>query len=309
MSKILVTPRSFGKTYPEAFAELEAAGHIVVRNTGGSIFTKEQMLEQVRDVEGIIVGVDPLDSDVIAAAPALKAIAKYGTGTDNIDLACARERGIAVSTTAGANAMAVADYTFALILACCRRVVSIDKQCHTRDWRKVVTQDVHGKTLGIIGLGAIGKAVARRASGFDMRVLAYRRKWDEDYAKANNIEFASPAEIFRTADIITLHLPLNDATRNIVDAEAIASMKDGAVLVNTARGGLIDEAALVTALRSGKLYAAGLDAFSEEPPSCSELYELDNLIMGSHCAASSIGASSEMTKMAARNIIRDLQGA
>ncbi len=307
MEKILVTPRSFAKTSDKPKELLAEAGYTLVANPYGTILTKEQMIENIADAVGVIIGVDPLDKDVLAAAKNLRAIAKYGVGTDNIDLDYAKQRGIPVSITRGANSNAVADYAFALIMACARRLTVINDMCHEKNWKKVVVGDVYGKTVGILGLGAIGKGVAKRAQGFDMDVLAYDIYWDDAYAKANNIRKATPEEIYKECDFISLHMPLTDDTKNMIDAEALASMKKGAILVNTARGGLIDEPALIEALKSGALGGAGIDAFNEEPPANEELYKLEDLIMGSHCAASTTGASEMMSLMAAQNLLADLK--
>ncbi|MDD3164415.1 MAG: phosphoglycerate dehydrogenase [Oscillospiraceae bacterium] len=307
MKKVLVTPRSFAKTDDAPVRLLQEAGYTIVRNPAGKIMTKEEMQTCIADVDGVIIGVDPLDADVLACAKNLRAIAKYGVGTDNIDKNYAASHHIPVSITAGANSNAVADYAFALMMGCARRVVKIDAMCHEKQWTKVMGADVYGKTVGIFGLGAIGKGVAKRAAGFDMQVLAYDVFWDDAYAAAHGITRATPAEIFRQADFISLHLPLTDETRGIIGAAELATMKPNVVLVNTARGGLIDEPALIAALQQGRIWGAGIDVFEQEPPANPELYTLDNLIMGSHCAASTNGASETMSMMAAQNLLRDLQ--
>ena len=309
MQKVLITPRSFGKYSGEFLDMLRKAGYTPVVNQGGQIFTKEQLKEQIAGCVGVIVGVDPLDAEVLACAPDLRAVSKYGVGTDNIDLAYCKDHGIPVTITQGANSNAVADYAFTLLCCCARRVTQIDRQCHERDWRKVMGLDICGKTIGILGLGAIGRGVARRAAGFSMQVKAYDVFWDASYAQANNIAYAQPQEIFSTCDFISLHLPLTEETRNIINDAAFAQMKPECVLINTARGGLIDEAALIRALRDHRIAAAGIDVFREEPPADPELYKLDNLIMGSHCAASTVGASNMMSQMATENLLRSLQAA
>ena len=305
MNKILITPRSYGKTDMSVLEKLKAAGFEPVMNPYGQILTKEQMIKEIADCVGVILGVDPMDKDVIDAAPQLKAIAKYGVGTDNIDLKYAQEKGIKVSITRAANANAVADMAFALICACARRLTFINDKCHAKDWTKTMGLDIYGKTIGIMGLGAIGKGVAKRASGFDMKVLAYDVFKDEAFAKANNVTFVEPEEIFKTCDFISLHLPLTEETAKIVNADTLAMMKQNAVLVNTARGGLIDDEALIEALQSRKIAGAGLDVFNEEPPADERWYQLDNIIMGSHAAASTNGASETMSRMATENVIRD----
>jgi D-3-phosphoglycerate dehydrogenase len=304
--KVLTTPRSYGKDHPEFFEMLAKAGIEVVRNDTGSILDKAAMRSLIAECDGVIVGVDPMDADVIAAAPKLKAIAKYGVGVDNIDMDAAKARGINVSRTVGANSVAVADYAMALILAVSRKTTVIDDHCRSNDWKKITTRDVTGSTIGILGLGAIGKNVAKRAQGFDMKVLAYDPFWDEAYAAAHQITRATREEIFRQADIISLHLPLMDETRNCIGRKELAMMKEHAILINTARGGLIDETALLDALESGHLYGAGVDAFAQEPPTDPRWFRLENVVLGSHCAASTQGASEMMGRMATENIIRDL---
>ena len=304
--KILTTPRSYGRNMPELFEQLEAAGYEVVRNSTGGILEKEQMKALIADCSGIIVGVDPLDAEVLSCAPRLRAIAKYGVGVDNIDLDYCKAHGIKVSRTVGANSEAVADYAMTLIMAVARKAVMIDRKCRGRDWSKISTRDVSGATLGLFGLGAIGKHVAKRAQGFGMKVLAFDPYWPEEYARENNIIRADAETIFREADFISLHLPLMESTRNFVGEKEIAMMKRDAVIINTARGGLIDEAALLRALREGRIYGAGIDAFAQEPPEDPAWFELDNVVIGSHCAASTTGATQNMGRMATQNILRDL---
>jgi len=240
------------------------------------------------------------------AAPHLKAVAKYGVGTDNIDLEECKRRGIKVSITVGANANAVADYAFALMLAVARKIVPIDAQCRKGDWGKTSSVDVYGKTLGLIGLGAIGKGVAQRAKGFNMHVLAYDVFWDDAYAASAGVERADLERIYKECDFISLHVPLTDATRNMIGEKELALMKPECILINTARGGILDEDALLSALQSNRIYGAGLDAFAEEPPKNPAWFALDNVVIGSHCAASTTGATEAMGRMAAANLIRDL---
>lgn len=304
--KVLTTPRSYGKTDPAVFDILKKAGIEVVKNDTGGILDKAGMIALLADCDGVIVGVDPMDAEVIASAPKLKAIAKYGVGVDNIDMDAAKARGIAVSRTVGANSEAVADYAMALIMAVGRKTVTIDAHCRQGDWKKITTRDVSHATIGILGFGAIGRHVAKRAQGFDMTVLAHDPFWDEDYAKAHNITRATPEEIYAQCDIISLHLPLLPETKNMIGAAQLSAMKPDTILVNTARGGIIDESALLDALEQGKIYGAGIDAFSQEPPTDPRWTTLENVVLGSHCAASTAGAALNMGRMATENIIRDL---
>lgn len=304
--QVLVTPRSFGKENPDLFTRLERSGLTVIRNTTGSVLDKKAMMELLAPCEGVIAGIDPLDREVIMAAPRLRAISKYGVGLDNIDLMECERRGIKVSRTTGANSEAVADYAFTLMLGVARRAALIDRHCRQKDWGKITSLDMYGKTLGIIGLGAIGKAVARRAKGFDMRILAADEVWDAEFAGRYDVTRADADRICSEADFITLHCSLNPATNGIINACRIASMKNNAVLVNTARGGLIDEDALLKALQEHNIWGAGLDVFAKEPPENEAWYNLDNVIMGSHCSASTKGAVGLMGTMAVDNLLRDL---
>lgn len=304
--RILTTPRSYGKNAPELFERLEAAGYEVVRNTTGGILTRDKIKELIADCAGVIIGVDPLDADVLACALKLRAVSKYGVGMDNIDQDYCKAHGIAVSCTVGANSEAVADYAMALMLAVARKVPLIDGKCRAMDWGKITTRDVSHATLGLFGLGAIGKFVAKRAQGFGMKIIAYDPYWPEAFAAENHIERADADTIFRTADFISLHLPLLPETEGFVGERELGLMKKDAVLINTARGGLVNEGALLRALQERRIYGAGLDAFAQEPPEDDAWFSLDNVVLGSHCAASTTGAIENMGRMATENLLRDL---
>ena len=306
MEKILTTPRSYGKNMPELFEQLEAAGYEVVRNTTGGILEKDPMKAMIADCAGVIVGVDPLDAEVLACAPKLRAISKYGVGVDNIDLDYCQAHGIKVSRAVGANSEAVADYAMALMLAVARKVPMIDRKCRTMDWGKITTRDVSHARLGLFGLGAIGKFVAKRAQGFGMKVMAYDPYWPEAFARENNIERADAETIFKNADFISLHLPLMPETEGFVGEKELSMMKPDAILINTARGGLVDEKALLKALQENRIYGAGLDAFAHEPPEDDAWFSLDNVVLGSHCAASTVGATRNMGRIATENLLKDL---
>jgi D-3-phosphoglycerate dehydrogenase len=308
MTKILATPRSFANRSPEPLELLERAGFTVIKNPVGRILTEAEMIQYLADCEGVIVGVDPLGREVMEKAPKLRAIAKYGVGTDNIDVSYAKERGIPVTVTAGANSEAVADWTFSLMLALARDLITIDRKCRERDWKKITGTDVYGKTLGIIGLGAIGKGVARRASGFNMRVLAQEPYWDDDFAKKWGIQQATVHEICRESDFITLHVPLCENTRSIIGKNELELMKKDAVLINTSRGGIVDEDALLDALSERRIRGAGIDAFSKEPPEDPRWYSQGNIIIGNHAGAATYGAADMMSLMAAKNLINSLSG-
>ena len=303
MPKVLVTPRSFAQYCEKPYNKLEQAGIEIIKNPVSNVMTKEEMKTHIRGVDGVIIGVDPLDADVLRASN-VKAVSKYGVGTDNIDLEYCRTNNIEVTITQNANSQAVADYTFALLLGVARRMVEIDKGCRKGDWSKKVAIDVFGKKLGIVGLGAIGKGVAKRAKGFDMEVYGYDIYKDEAYLEENKITFATLEDMIETCDFISLHMPLTKETKNLIDAKALNKAKENLVLINTARGGIINEEDLYDALKSRRIFGAGIDAFEHEPATDSKLMELDNVIVGSHCGASTRGAVDTMSNMAADNIIR-----
>ena len=302
MPKVLITPRSFAQYSDAPYEKLVQSGIEVIRNPVGAIMSKDEMLVHVNGIDGIILGVDPLDSDVLAASN-IKVVSKYGVGTDNIDLDYCSKNNIKVTITKNANSEAVADYAFALLLAVARRIVEIDKGCHEGDWGKKVSMDVFGKKIGIIGLGAIGRGVAARAKGFNMAVYAYDIFRDDAYISENQINFATLDEILSECDFISLHMPLTDETQHMINAESLKAAKKNLIIINTARGGIINEDDLYEALKNKQIFGAGLDVFEHEPAKDSKLLELNNVIVGSHCAASSIGAVDMMSTMAVDNII------
>ncbi|MBO4369367.1 MAG: phosphoglycerate dehydrogenase [Desulfovibrio sp.] len=304
--RILITPRSFGKNNPELFDRLTEKGLTLLRNDTGGILSEEAMIERIKDCSGVILGVDPMNANVLAHAPNLKAIAKYGVGTDNIDLTECARRNIAVSKTIGANSNAVADYAFTLMLCVARKALLIDSHCRKKDWGKITSIDIYGKTLGIVGLGNVGKCVAKRAQGFSMSILAYDVYKDEAWAEEHGVRFTDLDTLCKESDVITLHAALTPENHHMINATRLSAMKKNAILVNTARGDLIDEEALLQALQNGTIYGAGLDVFSAEPPVDPSWYELTNLVMGSHCSSSTLGATATMGSMAVDNLLRDL---
>ncbi|MBZ4645130.1 MAG: hypothetical protein PWR27_2460 [Petroclostridium sp.] len=305
--KILITPRSFGKNNSKPIDMLKEKGYEIIMNPYGRIMTQDEMINEIKDVDGVIVGVDPLNSDVLKYARKLKVISKYGVGTDNIDLQYAKANGISVTKTIGANSDAVADYALALMLGVARRILVIDRECRNLNWNKITTVDMWSKTLGLIGLGSIGKGVAKRASGFNMKVLAYDLFQDTEYAYANGIEYVSLERLLRESDFISLHLPLTSETKNLISYQQFEMMKKTAVLVNTARGGIVDEEALLWALKQNRIWGAGIDVFEKEPPENEEFLKLNNIIIGSHCSASTYEAIENMGIMAVENLINSFE--
>jgi len=269
----------------------------------------EEIVPVLQGVDGYIAGLDFITKEVIENAPdTLKAISRYGVGYERVDIAAAKEKGIIVTNTPGANTQAVADLAFGLLICACRNICVLDQQVKEGRWPRQYGVELYGKTLGILGFGSIGKAVAKRAAGFSMNVLAYDPYVSKQAAAQNGAELVGISDIFKQSDFISLHLPVTEQTRNLVNAEAIDTMKQGVVLINTARGGLIDEDAALKALLSGKIAGLGLDAFSVEPPSNSPLLRLPNVIATPHTGAHTKEAMDNMANMAVDNLIAVLSG-
>ena len=261
----------------------------------------------MKDAVGAIVSTDPFDRSVFLACPRLRVVARVGVGVDSIDLDAATEAGVVVTTTPGANIEAVADHTLGLVLATLRRVVEFDASVRRGQWLRGPSNmawELHRATVGIIGLGAIGRAVARRLRGFDCTVLAY----DVEPRAVDGVEAVTLDELLRRSDVITVHVPLDDSTQVLIGASELARVRPEAVLVNTSRGGVVDEPALQAALTEGRLRAAGLDVFVDEPPAGSPLLDLPNVVLTPHIAGLSVSAVADMLDLAARCVVTVLHG-
>ncbi len=266
---------------------------------------------RIRDADALVCQLtDPIPAALLDAAPRLRVVANVAVGYDNIDVAAATRLGILVTNTPGVLTESTADFTFALLLATARRVVEADAFVRADRWRRweidlLCGVDVHGKTLGIVGMGRIGQAVARRALGFGMRVRYASRSPSNAIPGA---EHASLDDVLATSDFVTLHVPLTPATRHLIDAAALAKMRKGALLVNTARGPIVDERALVEALRSGHLGGAGLDVFEREPELAAGLRDLPQVVLAPHLASATLETRTLMCTMAADNALAALRG-
>jgi len=261
-------------------------------------------LEPLPGIEAAIVVSRPVDVPVLERFPDLRLVANYGVGYDSVDVAACAARGVAVTNTPGVLDAAVADLTLALVLAVRRRIVEADAFVRSGEWRdewilpRVTGEDVSGATLGIVGLGRIGGAVARRARAFDMRVLyAQRRRVDTDLA-----EFRELDALLAEADVVSLHVPLTAETRGLIDARRLALLHDGAALVNTARGPVVDEQALVGELVSGRIRAA-LDVFAAEPSVPPELLALPNVVLTPHVGSATTDTRAAMTRLVVDNVL------
>ena len=307
--KVLVTPRSFGEGSDEPIRIMEDAGCEVIRmKPQGRLLQEEELASLVGECDGMIVGLDPVSKKVITSGKRLKVISKYGVGLDNVDLEAAKARGIIVTYTPGANTEAVADLAFGLMLACARNIPLADRKVRSGQWQKITGSSVWGKTLGVIGTGRIGRAVVRRASGFDMRILCHDEQEDPALISAYHVEYVQLDELLRQSDYVTLHIPLTERTQNFIGAAELSIMKKTAYLINTARGELVDEEALYQALISGKIAGAGLDVFQQEPPTGSKILGLENVVLAPHMGAHTAESIINMSIMASRNLVAALRG-
>lgn len=308
MYHIVVTARSFGQKNPSPLVFLEEHNCEIEKLNNKNPLSARELMPFVVEADGVIAGLDEYDAAVMDGAPRLKVISRYGVGYDKVDLAAAKRRGIAVTYTPGTNENSVADLAMTLLLAASRQLVAMDKSVKTGSGARIVGHEMYGKTLGIVGTGRIGKAAARRAAGFSMRLLAYDPFPDEGFARELGARYCGLDTLLRESDFVTIHCPLTDETRFLIDAAALAAMKPTAILVNTARGGIVDEAALYRALKEGRLAAAGLDVTVDDPPTGSPLLELDNCIMTPHVGGFTEDAVLNMGMLAARNLIDVLEG-
>ena len=306
--KILITPRSFASFSDKPLKMLTERDYKIKRNNTGRPYKKEEMLKLIKDVDGIIIGIDELSAEIIEEANELKVISKYGIGLDNIDINMATNKKIVVTNTPTANVDAVADLTFGLILSLARRVPEADRKTKSAKWGKIIGKSVWEKTIGIIGLGKIGRQVVKRAKGFEMNILVFDIVKDKKFAQKYGIKYVDLEKLLRKSDYITIHIPLNDATRNMISYEELEKMKKDAFLINTSRGGIVDEEALYDALRNNKLRGAALDVYNNEPLRESPLKELDNVIMTPHIGAYTEEAIENMGIRAAQNLIDVLEG-
>ncbi|MGE5176066.1 MAG: hydroxyacid dehydrogenase [Hyphomicrobiales bacterium] len=274
-----------------AVATLKAAPGLDVAEVKG--LSEEALLPLVADVDAWIVrSATQVTRRLIDAAPKLRWIGRAGAGLDNIDVAAAKEKGIAVLNVPGANSVAVAELVFGLLLGLFRRIPDADASMRSGAWEKsrFKGRELRGKTIGIVGLGKIGRAVASRARAFEMTCLAHDPLVADADVRALGVEPASLPDLLGRSDVVTLHVPMSAATRGMIGAAEIARLKKGAVLVNAARGGLVDEAALLDALRSGAIAGAALDVFAEEPPPDRALVTHPNVVTTPHIGASTVEA-------------------
>lgn len=298
---VICTSPSFAKYDRQPIEQLQDAGLKLIMLPAD--IGRKELEPYLADTVAMIVAFTEVNAELLAAAPQLKIVCKHGVGVDNIDLDATREKGIYVTNVPDANKHAVADFAFSLILNCARQLPGAIEQTRAGNWPRIFASDVYGKTIGIIGLGNIGKQVALRARGFNMRILAHDAWQDESFAKANCVEYVSLDALTENSDFITLHTPLTPETKNLFDLARMQKMKKSSYLINVSRGGVVNEEDLFQALTQGVIKGAAADVFIQEPCNSHPLFALENFIPTAHIAGYTEGAVSNIGEQCVHNII------
>jgi len=299
-----------GPIHPDGVKQLEVEARVVVSNEE----TEAGMIKAAQEASGILFRLKPnCTRSLMAACKQLKVVGRHGAGLDIVDLDAATDLGVAVVHAPGSNSNSVAEHAIMMMLACAKQAVVIDKRTRLADWGKSRTQgllEMNGRTLGIIGVGNIGRRVAKTAGAMGMRVIGYDKYVAADELRSRGVEpMPDMASVLREADVVTCHTPLTRETRHMIDAAAIALMKPGVIFINTSRGGVQDEEALRGALEGGKIRAAGIDVFEEEPVSSdSRLLQLDNVIVSPHIAGVTEETTRGMAIQVTAEMLRVLRG-
>lgn len=307
--KVLVTPTSFGKDDLGLKRTLEQAVSDVVYNPYGRPLKSAELLDMIRDCDGYIAGLDEIDGSVMEASKHLQIIARYGVGVDRVDLEAATRLGIIVTNTPGTNSVAVAELTIALILSLARQLCQANQATHDGAWPRISGVGLHGKTVGLVGFGQIGHEVAIRLAAFGCHLIAHDPNLSLQDLQPYGVELVTLDVLLPRADFVSLHAPSVPSTQRMVNAEFLDCMKPGAFLVNTARGELVDEIALVHALQSGRLRGAALDCFRQEPPRPDHpLLQFSQVILTPHTGSHTDEATFQMGQMALQDCLAVLRG-
>jgi len=306
--KILVTARSFRSTPGRHKELLEQSGHEVVESPVDRPLKEAEMVELIGDVDGAILGLDNVTATVIEAGGELKVLSRYGVGVDRVDLEAATAAGVVVTNTPGTNHIAVAELTLGLMLSLARRIPQHNKSVREGSWARVRGTELADKTLGIIGLGWISKEVIRRAYAFDMRIVVQTGYPDKELADRYRVEYVPLEGLLEEADFVSLHCAVTPERCDLIGEKELHAMKPSSYLVNTARGELVDEDALLRALQEGWIAGAAMDAFKEEPATASPLVKLENFIATPHLGATTYESIIRMGTLAVENTLRVLRG-
>jgi len=306
--RILSTSPTFGYYAFEPFEYLKSHDCKVELVPQDKKLSERELIGEVTKYDAMIAGTNKITESIIRASKRLRVIAKHGAGIDNIDVKAASNRGIVILNTPGANSNSVADLAIGLIISLARKIPFADRCVREGGWPRIVGIDLSGKTLGIIGLGQIGKKVAKRALGFDMKVLAYDIFEDKDFARQLGVTYLSLDEVIAESDFLSIHIPMTPLTRQLIGRRELELMKRKAFLINISRGDVVDEERLYQALKEKRIQGAALDVFSSEPPKGSPLLMLDNVIVSPHVGGITFEALRETGMMCAHGIIDILEG-
>jgi D-3-phosphoglycerate dehydrogenase/(S)-sulfolactate dehydrogenase len=309
MPVALITPELM-RHKPAPYVDILRAGGFEVRYSKDPFFTRglgseQQTIDEYRGVSAAIAGGEHITPGVLAALPELRVVARAGVGFDRVDVPACTRHGVVVTITPTANHEAVAEHALALIFAFAKRIVVGDKATRAGQWPRDLLRPIRGQTLGLLGLGRIGRSTAVRAKLLGMNVIATEKYPNESFVRANAIELVDFDTLLARSDYLSVHCPLNDETRGLLNRQAFAKMKPGSVLVNTSRGGTVVEADLVAALRSGHLGGAALDVFEQEPPARDNpLFAIDNVVLSPHIAGTDTRSMEDMGIECAQCIVK-----
>jgi phosphoglycerate dehydrogenase-like enzyme len=306
---ILITAGVFSDLLPEAGQPLVDAGLSLKIPPRRGALPEDELIEQLQGCWAVIAATDPYTERVFAACPDLKVVARWGIGYDSVDVPAATRHGVLVLNTPGVVTEAVADMTFALLLGAARRLPMGDRAVRSGQWPSLFSSLVHGKTLGLVGLGQIGQAVARRAAGFSMRLVAHDPMVLPAVAHELGVELVSLETVLAESDYVSLHCTMCEATRQLIGPEQLALMKSTAFLINAGRGGLVDQAALTEALQSGSIAGAGLDVLGDEPPDPTDpLLQCENVVFMPHCSSFTHDTVRLVNARVCANVLEALSG-
>lgn len=310
MGKILITASHYEELCQEAKRLLESHGHeLIINKSGMPYYTYEQIAEVIGDVDGAIIGLDEWTEDVYKIAPKLKVIAKFGVGVDNIDRVKAKEYGIKVINAPGQNSNAVAELTVGFMIGVLRNMIPLHKKMENGEWVRHVGYEMKGKTIGLLGFGAIARLVAEKLMNFDVNVTAFDLYPNEELAAKYKVKMVSREDVITKSDIVSIHIPSTKDTYHLFNDQTLETMKDGAYLINCARGAVVDTDALCRALKSGKIAGAALDAFEAEPLSKDEeILACGNVICTPHTGAETYEAYTNVSMCTAQGVIDVLEG-
>jgi phosphoglycerate dehydrogenase-like enzyme len=303
MPKVLIAPATLAGIDGTFLKVLRDGGFDIAFSPVVRQLVEEEVLDVLKGVQAALAGSEPYTRRVLQAHPQLKVIARAGVGYDAVDTAAATDFGKVVTIAPGTNQDSVAEHTFALMLAIAKNLISQHLETRAGKWPRQANLPLRGRTLGIAGLGRIGKAVALRGKCFGMKLLAYEPLPDQPFVAAHGIKLVPLPKLFAESDYLSLHVPLTTESKYLINSKTLALMKPSAYLINTARGGLVCEADLIAALKAKRIAGAGLDVFEDEPPPPSELFELDNVVVTPHTAGVDLQSRDDMAESAARAIV------